>query len=373
MRGRGAALSGLVLAAALASCATAGKPAAAAPVPEPGMPFKSASAISASVPELEATIAEFINSREVIAIQASLFAEGKLVAELSGGHRDLAKKHAASSGDMFQGASLTKPLTAYAVLVLVDRGLLGLDEPADSYLAAPFLRDAEASARVTVRMLLSHSSGLPNDPSGKDQALRFAPGSAFLYSGAGYLWLQRVIEGASGIPYGAFVKSAVLDPLGMKDTRLKEKGEGLGPRLQETRMRLGPIAIKPPYVIDRENAAFSIITTSSDYARLMMEIARPSLVPAGLVAEMRRPQIKVNDSVSWGLGVGIQRGAEGEAIWHDGFNAMGAWSSFALLDPATCSGIVVFAAGPEAPVVLRDIAFKGIGGFRSGYWDGIPK
>jgi CubicO group peptidase (beta-lactamase class C family) len=137
-------------------------------------------------------------------------------------------------------ASITKPVTAAAVLALVDEGKVVLDDPVEKHLA-------ELKGRgFSVRQVLSHTSGLPANPptrkrDGKgpggavddswlaqslpdivraiaEAELQFKPGERVMYSNAGFFVLGRMIEVISGKPYATYVREKILDPLGMKDS-----------------------------------------------------------------------------------------------------------------------------------------------------------
>lgn len=134
----------------------------------------------------------------------------------------------------FRLASVTKQFTAVAIMVLHERGLVDLDLPVKTYLPdAPAAWDA-----VTVRHLLTHTSGVPNFTSFddyqasktlpatiealiarfRDHPLTFQPGEGWSYSNSGYILLTAVIEKASGQSYAEFVAGSLFQPLGMNDS-----------------------------------------------------------------------------------------------------------------------------------------------------------
>jgi CubicO group peptidase (beta-lactamase class C family) len=134
----------------------------------------------------------------------------------------------------FRIGSMTKQFTASGVLLLEERGKLGLDDPIKNYYAsAPASWD-----KITLRHLLGHTSGIPNYTNTpdfgrmsswhatptelvervRDKPLEFEPGAQMRYSNTGYVLLGMVIEKASGTSYQAFLKQNIFDPLGMKDT-----------------------------------------------------------------------------------------------------------------------------------------------------------
>lgn len=134
----------------------------------------------------------------------------------------------------FRLGSITKSFTAMAIMVLQEQGKLNVEDPVSKQLPAT----PEAWKDVTIRHLLTHTSGIPSFTSFPDNAkrkrerttvhqmierfrdlpLEFAPGERFEYSNSGYFLLGAIIERASGKSYEAFLQEAVLDPLGLKDT-----------------------------------------------------------------------------------------------------------------------------------------------------------
>jgi len=154
------------------------------------------------------------------------------------GLADIEAPTAAGADTVYLWFSMTKLVTATAVMQLVERGKLDLDRPV-RHLVPEFPERADG-ARVTIRHLLSHSAGLANPiPIGwirpaeapaepldlftvrllkKHQRLRARPGTCASYSNLGYLVLGEVIQATSGVPYCRYVREQVLEPLGMTST-----------------------------------------------------------------------------------------------------------------------------------------------------------
>jgi CubicO group peptidase (beta-lactamase class C family) len=144
---------------------------------------------------------------------------------------------------VYELASTTKPFVAAAVLLLVQDGKLSLDDR-----ISPFIEHAPESWRnITLRQLLSHTSGIPdylsdlrhdfpNDTppeaivkAAMEAPLQFAPGTKWAYSNTGYVLLGMVVQKVSGKSYDAFLKERVFGPLGMVDTR-RDTPDGVVPR-----------------------------------------------------------------------------------------------------------------------------------------------
>ncbi len=151
---------------------------------------------------------------------------------------DIEAPNRADADTVYLWFSMTKLVTATAVLQLADRGQLDLDSPVVSLV--PEFPERDGGSRVTSRHLLSHSAGLANPiPVGwvrpadapaedldaftarllkKHARLRAEPGSRASYSNLGYLVLGGVIQAASGAPYVEYVRAQLLEPLGMTTT-----------------------------------------------------------------------------------------------------------------------------------------------------------
>ncbi|MEA2720694.1 MAG: hypothetical protein QOJ39_2558 [Candidatus Eremiobacteraeota bacterium] len=151
---------------------------------------------------------------------------GRLVDVKGFGFANVAARTPVGSDTMFALASCSKPLTAMAVMKLVDEGKLTLDTPAFAYLGFRAHADPR-TGRITIKNLLNHSSGLPHDVAAATDdpmdtaraaagaTLKFEPGSDQAYSNAGFNVLGAVIEKASGERYLEFVRENVFRPAGV--------------------------------------------------------------------------------------------------------------------------------------------------------------
>ena len=160
--------------------------------------------------------------------------DGEILFDKGYGSANLEWKIANDGDTKFRLGSVTKQFTGAAILLLQERGKVTLDAPIKTYLP-----DAPAAwDKVTVRNLLTHSSGIPNFTSFDDYAklktlaattdsliarfrdkpLDFQPGEKYAYSNSGYILLTAIVEKASGQPYAAFLADNIFKPLGMADT-----------------------------------------------------------------------------------------------------------------------------------------------------------
>jgi len=163
--------------------------------------------------------------------------DGKLVYAGGFGQANVETKQAATTKSVFRIASMTKSVTAMAILKLRDEGNLRLDDPVVQYVPAlksvvPLTTDAPA---MTIRHLMTHAAGFPEDnPWGDRQladtdaelvqllqkglSLSNPPGTAYEYSNLGFALLGQIINRVSGKPYQQYITETIFKPLGMNDT-----------------------------------------------------------------------------------------------------------------------------------------------------------
>ncbi len=163
--------------------------------------------------------------------------DGKLVYAGSDGYTDIAKKTPVTSSSLFRIASMTKSFTAMAILKLRDEGKLRLDDPAYQYVPGmrKFKYPTADSPHITVRQLMMHAAGFPEDnPWGDRQladtnkdlskllednlAFSNPPGITFEYANLGFALLGSIITQVSGKPYQQYVRENIWRPLGMSTT-----------------------------------------------------------------------------------------------------------------------------------------------------------
>ena len=120
---------------------------------------------------------------------------GEVALHLELGVKNSQTKDPVDEDTLFETASLSKPVFAYGVLKLVEKGLLDLDRPLVAYLPYPDIANDERGHFITARMVLAHATGFPNwRPKNEPLKMHFQPGERFSYSGEGFLFLQKVAE-----------------------------------------------------------------------------------------------------------------------------------------------------------------------------------
>jgi len=183
---------------------------------------------------------DFASANHVPGAAWGVIVDGKLTHTGATGYREIAGKTRPDADTVFRIASMTKSFTAMSILKLRDEGKLSLDDPAEKYVPeiAGLKYPTTDSPKITIRHLLSHSEGFPEDNPWGDQQLSIsdeqlsrmlksgipfsnAPGVAYEYSNYGFMILGRVVTRASGMPYADYVTTNILRPLGMSSTTLE--------------------------------------------------------------------------------------------------------------------------------------------------------
>jgi CubicO group peptidase (beta-lactamase class C family) len=197
----------LLLTAAVRSSASTGPAEAPLRVYEP---------LDAVVADLEAFVPAYMEQQGVPGVSIALVRDGRVVWTKGFGVTNLLTGKPVTPDTTFKVASNSKVVTAYIALRLVDRGLLALDAPLDSYLSEPFLPQEAYRPVVTLRHTLSHTSGMGR--TGISREVRFPPGAGYSYSPAGFAYTQKVVEEVTGQSLEALGQELVFQPLGMQNS-----------------------------------------------------------------------------------------------------------------------------------------------------------
>ena len=278
---------------------------------------------------------------------------------------------------LFESASLTKPVFAYGVYILVRDGRLELDRPLSEYLQKPNIKgDDERLQKITARMVLSHTSGIPNKITrrwittdseiGTSYApepikLEFEPGSSVRYSGEGYNYLQHIVEIISGQRLDLFMIDTVLGPLAMKESFFiwddtKEASVAL-PHDES-----GRVVYEWQWRFREPMAAGTLITTIADYAKFLSamlskrnfnhSMPTQNLLPTE-IDSMLQPQFKSKEGFSWSLGWGLEEQQNETFFWQWGDKP--GFQHFAAGSRSRKEAVVVFTNGQNGQNICRSI------------------
>ena len=223
----------------IAACAQPARLSSAAPPAKFADPNRLAK-LSAAFPEIDRLMRDFAERSRVPGIAYGIIVDGRIAHTGTVGVREIASRAPVDSATVFRIASMTKSFTAVGILQLRDAGKLSLDDPVERYVPelAGLRYPTSDSPRITIRHLLTHSAGFPEDNPWGDQQLAAtndemarmmrggipfsnAPGTTYEYSNYGFAILGRIIANVSGMPYPRYIDERVLRPLGMTVTTLE--------------------------------------------------------------------------------------------------------------------------------------------------------
>jgi CubicO group peptidase (beta-lactamase class C family) len=351
-------------------------PPVAPPVTPPAQPEIPIS--GAAVPGMgsyDKTITDFMRKHAVPGGAVAVVRDGRLVYARGFGYADVENKTPVQPDALFRIASVSKPITAVAVMKLVEEGRLELDDRVAPFIAhltpAPGATVDPRWEQITIRHLLNHTGGWdrtkPNggfDPIDrpaiaaaavdapapasaetlirymKGMPLDFDPGERFAYSNFGYIILGRVIERVSGVRYEDYVRARVLQPVGANRTQ-QGKSRMRDALVDEVRYYWPGAGVNAPAVpsvfpgegtvpfnyggfhLEAGDASGAWVSSTVDLLRFLTGVDghanRPDILSAGLVAQMTGtgPTVCASGGCYYGAGWFV-RPTQGDASWWHG-------------------------------------------------------
>ncbi len=338
--------------------------------------------LAAAVAAIEVSAPAALDRHGVPGVAVAMVIDGEPVWAGGFGVMDVQTGARVTVDAVFEIASLTKPVTAWAILKLAEEGRMDLDTPIETYLDGWTLPPSEFDhALVTPRSILAHGAGLAKGgDSGVDQgesvpSLREAmegenleygpvrvdhePGQSYHYSSKGFTLLELAVETVTGEPFSVYVKREILQPLGMEDSAF-----GWTPEL-EARAAWGHdwYGRKLPHYRHATLAQGGLVATAEDVAKFVaasmyggegVSPGRGVILPES-VNETFKPFPYMDDPTTVGLGYNLH--VDGDTLVarksgdHRGYKAM----FFAM--PAIGAGLVILANSDRAaPGIYADIA-----------------
>jgi len=305
---------------------------------------------------ITAALQPFVDSHSLAGAVTLVADKDRILSTDAVGYADIAADKPLAVDALFWIASQSKPITATAFMMLVDEGKVSLDDPVEKFLPefhgqwlevehdGDHVLLKKPKRQITVRDILSHTSGLPFASAAEHPTLdllplrvgtltyamsplQFEPGSKYQYSNAGINTAGRIIEVITGIPYEDFLETRLLRPLGMKDTTFWPNDKQLrrlaksykpsrdGKGLEETTVT----QLKYP-LDDRKRQpmpAGGLFSTAQDLARFCQMILNGGvfegkrLVSEKAVAELTRKQTPKPLNDGYGLGWSTSGGSFG--------------------------------------------------------------
>ncbi|GAA3978025.1 serine hydrolase domain-containing protein [Hymenobacter antarcticus] len=336
--------------------------------------------------DIDRTVQQLMDSANVPGLAVALLENNQVRYLHTYGYRNLATKAPLESETAMYGASFSKAVFAYLVMQLVQEQRLDLDKPMADYLPRPLpdyeaYRDLAGDARwprLTARMALTHTTGLPNwrwiEPD-KKLRFKFEPGARYGYSGEGLQLLQLVVETITGQTLTQLSEARVFGPLGMAHTSYvwqpafeanyalgyDEQGQSL-----EKRRRTKP------------QAAGSLETTPADYARFMAAVMQGRGLTPTAKREMTRLQVRIPfkaqfgplatvaapDSnrairLGYGLGWGTFESPYGPAYFKEGHDD--GWENHSVVFAGRKLGLLLMGNSSNADKIFKALLEKLLG------------
>jgi CubicO group peptidase (beta-lactamase class C family) len=325
-----------------------------------------------------AVLDSFVTADSVVGAALVLVRDGRIVAEHYHGWANLEERVAADRGTIWHWGSITKTLTAVAVMQQRERGRLSLEDPATKWL--PELRQIHnpygSMDDVTIRMLLSHSSGLPVgtwpwtrgeswepfEPTRYEQLvammpyqrLAFAPGTEYRYSNPAFLYLARIVELITNDPWQGYVQKNIFAPIGLTESSFGTTPYHLAPRRSHgyTVLRNGSGDVVRDNGADFDpgitipNGGWNApVSDLALWAEFLMGSSPPSrqgrydvVLPRDALESMWRPVIAADDGEEMGLSFFMRGTGSDRVIGHTG--TQGGFRSFLWISPASRTAVI---------------------------------
>lgn len=248
--------------------------------------------------KIDEAVREQMAKRHIAGASVAVLRNGESVFKKGYGLANVERSIPAAPNTKYQIGSTTKPLTAMAMMMLVEEGKISLDEKAAKYLSKLPVQYGD----ITVRQLLTHTSGVNRDlRTGNTDDFTaeefwkrlaaapasFKPGERWEYSNTGYIILTMLIESVTGKTYGEFLQKRIFKPLGMKDTAYlepfgKNKNRAVGYDWLEN-------AFRPSPYFSGGFGAGGLVSTVSDLAKWDAALDSVKLLKQSSLEQMLTP------------------------------------------------------------------------------------
>ncbi|HEX8507071.1 MAG TPA: serine hydrolase domain-containing protein [Hymenobacter sp.] len=312
-----------------------------------------------------------------------VYTKNKKVTSYALGVRQAGSAPPVDATTTFEAASLGKAVQAYVTLRLADRGVLDLNKPLLSYAPYPRLQGAANADKITARMVLGHTTGLPNwgaNPLSAEWAtsplrLKYAPDSCWNYSGEGYVLLQKTLEQLTGKSFGALAQEEVFKPLQMTHSSFVWRNELAANAASGHDGQGQPVPISH---FPAAYGAYSLLSTAADYSLFLQALmkgrklkpatARLLLTAANEAERYGKPTTATDPFIAWAYGVGLATTSQGLAQWQWGDN--GNFKGFYMTLPGKKESLVFLTNSSNGPKMADDLLrlFFGPGEYRALQW-----
>jgi CubicO group peptidase (beta-lactamase class C family) len=332
--------------------------------------------------DVEKLIPPIMSEFKIPGLSAAIIRNGNVIWNKAFGVKDNRSNEPVDIDTVFEAASVTKTVFAYAVMKLCEKGTLVLDEPLTRYLSKPFLESDPRLNLITARHVLSHQTGFQNWRTPEEPLkINFTPGTDFMYSGEGYYYLQSVVTQLKGkvnpnecgtyeagvkvcaTDIGEYMIKNVLAPHAMTSSGYVWN-DALGSNAAMPHNTQGEAQPKShPTATDmaRYASAGGLHTTAKDFSRFIIGLFTPKENDAyrlnnKSLAEMFRPQVKLREdqkidgASSWALGWAVQERKNGNIVLHSG--GQSGFRSLTMVSIEKKSGFVMLTNGDNGGYLL---------------------
>ncbi|MBK7629626.1 MAG: serine hydrolase [Ignavibacteriales bacterium] len=290
-------------------------------------------------------LVDYIRIKKVPSISAGLLEKDKVTWLGSFGNADLENNIPVTSSSLYRIASISKPITAVAILQLWERGLISLDTDARTYIPTFPVK----KYKFTIRQLLNHTSGIRNYKEGEfdskkfyattEEALKlfaydslnFEPGTKYEYTSLGYTILAAIIEKVSKTSYENYLKKNVLLPAEMNSTLIDKQREIIQNRVRGYEKNAESNIVNAPLAdLSVKVAGGGLLSTSKDLLMFAKAILENKLLKQSTFDMMvRKSRLKSGKEIDYGLGFSLT--FENDSLKNISHNGAGTGFSSMLL------------------------------------------
>lgn len=292
--------------------------------------------------QIDAAVEGWRSESQAPALSVAVVADNKIVFSKGYGLAGVEKKVPAGNDTVYRLASLTKSLTAVAVMQLVEAGKIDLDAPIQKYWPAY----PQKQWTITPRQLLTHMAGVRHNKWSettstqhyasiadainvfKDDPLLFEPETKYSYSTQGYVLLGGAIETASGVSYLQYLDEHIFRPAGMTQTAADDSGQNIPNSATGYRKGyfglgwLGGVRLAPRHDTSIKLSAGGLVSTVEDMARFAIALTENKLVgPESLAQMWTKPKTRDGKKSDYGFGFLLAEKNGSKRVFNDGSQA----------------------------------------------------
>lgn len=333
---------------------------------------------------LEQKVNLLMTKAEVHGLNITIFENNKVSYQNSFGYKNFQEKTVLTDTSSIYGASLSKAVFSVLVMKLVEEDVLNLDTPLESYLPKKIyqyepqtrwhddysgLKHDTLYHKITARMCLSHTSGLPNwrwFEADKKLRVKFEPGEKYLYSGEGMVYLQVVIEKITGKGLEELAQEKIFIPLEMYNSSFQWQSH------YEADFAYGHNKKGKLYQKDKDNeprGSSTLETSASDYATFLEAVLNKKLLSKQSWNEILAPQIRINSKrqfgplsnqttdeyddiqLSYGLGFGLIKTPYGWTAFKEGHG--NGFQHYFILFPEAETGVMIMTNSDNGESIFK--------------------